>query len=385
MTNRTARNAKTLAGHFYAGASIYGAETEHIFSKRWLYAGRSSELARPGSYFLFEVDGESIIVVRDHEDEVRAFHNVCRHRGTRLCTEPSGQLSKSIQCPYHAWTYALDGTLIGASTMEDVEGFRNEDYPLLSVSLGLWDGGIFLNLDSDAEPFDQAFAPLIGKFDQWNVPALEVAHEIVYDVRANWKLIFQNYSECYHCPSLHPDLNRLSPFRNASNDLEEGPFLGGPMRLAQDGGSMTMTGRTCAPTLGDVSGEDLSQIYYYTIFPNMLLSLHPDYVLVHRIERLAVDHSRVVCQWLFHPDAIAAPDFDPSGAVEFWNLTNKQDWHVSELSQQGVATRAYQPGPYSELESMIAAWDRQYLQALGEGLTPALPPSRTPEPPPRTP
>ncbi len=366
MTKRTAHNAKTLAGHYYVGESIYEAETERIFSKHWLYAGRASEVAEPGSYFLFEVDGENIIVLRDSEGEVRAFHNVCRHRGTRLCSESRGQLQKSIQCLYHAWTYALDGTLIGAPTMEDVEGFRSEDYPLLSVSVRLWDGGIFLNLDQDAEPFVEAFAPLIGKFEQWTVPALDVAHEMVYDVQANWKLIVQNYSECYHCPTLHPDLNRLSPFRNASNDLEEGPYLGGPVRLAQDGGSMTMTGRTCAPTLGSVAGEDLNQIYYYTIFPNMLLSLHPDYVLVHRIERLAVDHTRVVCQWLFHPDAMAAPDFDPSGAVEFWNMTNQQDWHVSELSQQGVASRAYRPGPYSDLESMIAAWDREYLRALGE-------------------
>jgi len=288
---------------------------------------------------------------------VRAFHNVCRHRGTRLCPEPCGQLSKSIQCPYHAWTYALDGTLIGSPSMEAVEDFRREDYPLLPVSFGLRDGGIFLNLDSDAEPFGEAFAPLIGKFDQWNVSALQVSHEIVYDVRANWKLIVQNYSECYHCPSLNPALNRLSPFRNASNDLEEGPFLGGPMRLAKDGGSMTMTGRTCAPTPGDVSDEDLSQIYYYTIFPNMLLSLHPDCVLVHRIERLAVDHSRVVCQWLFHPDAIAAPDFDPSGAVEFWNLTNKQDWHVSELSQQG--------GRYTRLSAWAVLGAGEHDRCLG--------------------
>ena len=121
------------------------------------------------------------------------------------------------------------------------------------------------------------------------------------------------------------------------------------------------------PTLGEVSGDDLNRIYYYTIFPNLLLSLHPDYVLVHRIERLAVDRTRVVCQWLFHPEAMASPDFDAGGAVEFWNMTNKQDWQVSELAHQGVASRAYRPGPYSELESMIAAWDREYLRALGEG------------------
>lgn len=367
MAKRTAHNAKTLAGHYYTGASVYESETEHIFSKRWLYAGRSSQLAQPGSYFLFEVDAESIIVLRDAEGEVRAFHNVCRHRGTRLCAETQGQLSKSIQCSYHAWTYALDGTLVGAPTMEEVEDFRSEDYPLLPVAVGLWEGGVFLNLDSDAERLAGVLAPLIGKFGPWTMSELEVAHEIVYDVRANWKLIVQNYSECYHCPGLHPALNRLSPFRNASNDLEEGPLLGGPMWLAQEGGSMTMTGRTCAPTLGDVSGDDLNRIHYYTIFPNLLLSLHPDYVLVHRIERLAVDQTRVVCQWLFHPDAMAAPGFDPSDAVEFWNMTNRQDWHVSELSQRGVSSRAYRPGPYSELESMIAAWDREYLRALGEG------------------
>jgi glycine betaine catabolism A len=130
---------------------------------------------------------------------------------------------------------------------------------------------------------------------------------------------------------------------------------------------MTMTGQTCAPSLGDLSGEALSCVQYYTVYPNMLLSLHPDYVLIHRIERLATDATRVVCDWLFHPDAMASEDFNPSPAVEFWNMTNKQDWQVSALSQQGISSQAYTPGPYSELESMIAAWDREYLCSIGEG------------------
>ena len=133
------------------------------------------------------------------------------------------------------------------------------------------------------------------------------------------------------------------------------------------GGSMTMSGQRCASPLGELAGEDLNCVQYYTVFPNLLLSLHPDYVLIHRIERLAPDRSRIVCDWLFHPSAIAEPDFDPSGAIEFWNMTNQQDWHVSELSQKGISSRAYTPGPYAELESMIAAWDRQYLAALGTG------------------
>jgi Rieske 2Fe-2S family protein len=369
MTARSAAGAHTLPREYYTSSSIFQQEVERIFLKRWLYAGRASQAPDPGSYFLFEVDTESVIVLRDGEGRLRAFHNTCRHRGTRLCAEARGAFSKSVQCCYHAWTYGLDGRLIGAPNMDEVEGFDKADYPLLPVALAEWEGGLFVNLDPDPEPFEHAFAPLIGKFDQWNLPALRVAHEIVYDVAANWKLVVQNYSECYHCPSLHPQLNRLTPYRDSYNDLEEGPVLGGPMRLAQDGGSMTMSGRRCAVPLGQVAGDDLNLIYYYTVFPNLLLSLHPDYVLVHEIRPEAPDRTRIVCQWLFHPDAMAQPGFDPGDAVEFWNTTNAQDWEVSEMSQRGIASRAYRPGPYAALESMIATWDRQYLAILGHQST----------------
>lgn len=211
MSIRTAQGAKTLEGAYYTSDSVYDAETEQIFLKTWLYAGRASRISEPGSYFLFEVESENVIVLRDSQGEIRAFHNVCRHRGTRLCTDAQGQFSKSIQCLYHAWTYALDGTLIGAPTMEEVEDFQKEDYPLHPVAVALWEGCIFLNLGDDPEPFEAAFAPLIGKFGDWRMGELEVAHEIVYDVEANWKLVVQNYSECYHCPGLHPQLNRLTP------------------------------------------------------------------------------------------------------------------------------------------------------------------------------
>ncbi len=366
MSVRTAHDAKTLDRAYYVDPSVYEAETDRIFLRRWLYAGRISQLAEPGAYFLFEVESESVIVLLDHEGEVHAHHNVCRHRGTRLLTEPTGTLPRSIQCAYHAWTYALDGTLVGAPFMDEVESFCKENYPLKSVSVTLWEGCIFVNLSADPERFEAAFAPFIEKFGRWNLAEVEVAHRIIYDIPANWKLVFQNYSECYHCPALHPALNRLTPFRNSSNDLQEGPLLGGPMRMEIENGSMTMTGQRCAPPFRGLEGEELHSVQYYTVFPNLLLSLHPDYVLIHRIDRLATDRTRIVCDWLFHPDAMAEPDFDPSGAIEFWNMTNEQDWEVSRLSQEGISSRAYSPGPYAELESMIAAWDREYLKALGE-------------------
>jgi Rieske 2Fe-2S family protein len=366
MSTRTAQDAKTLPRKYYTSQDVYQAETRNVFFERWIYAGREGSLTGPGSYFLCEIESESVILLRDSEGEILAHHNVCRHRGTRLLTEPKGQLPKSIQCIYHAWTYALDGTLIGAPFMDEVESFCADDYPLKSVSVATWEGCIFINLSGDPEPFEQAFAPLIGKFGSWTMHELQIAHSVGYEIRANWKLIVQNYSECYHCPGLHPVLNQLSPFRNASNDLEEGPFLGGRMRMAIDGGSMTMSAQRCAPSLGDLSGEALNYVQYYTVYPNMLLSLYPDYVLIHRIERLAPDASRVICDWLFHPAAMAAESFDPSDAVEFWSMTNEQDWGVSALSQRGISSQAYTPGPYSELESMLAAWDREYLRSIGE-------------------
>ncbi len=359
---RSAGGAETLPGEYYTAEGIFQRELERIFYRRWLYAGRSAQLAEPGSYALFELGPESLIVLRDGDGEVRAFYNVCRHRGTRLCTKPGGRFRRAITCPYHAWVYALDGRLTGAPNMGSVKGFRKADYPLHAVRVAHWEGGIFVNFAHRPEPFENAFAAGLSRFRAWRLNELRVAHEVTYDVAANWKLILQNYSECYHCPTLHPQLNRLTPYRDSSNDLEEGTILGGPMRLAEPFESMTESGRACAPPL--VSGAARRCVYYYVVFPNLLLSLHPDYVLVHRLLPQAVDRTTVVCTWLFHPEALARPDFDPGDAIAFWNTTNLQDWEVCELSQQGVASRAYTPGPYADLESMIAALDRTYLAAL---------------------
>lgn len=363
--SRTAGGARTLPARLYTSPAVFRVEMDRIFAKRWLYAARVTDLDAPGRWVTLTVGADSLLIVRDAE-QVRAFHNVCRHRGTRLCAEPAGRFEGPIRCPYHAWSYALDGRLVGAPNMQDVDGFDKSDFPLHAARAAAWEGGVFVNMDPRAASFEEVFAPLYGRFDPWGLPDLVPAHRIVYDVNANWKLVFQNYSECYHCPSLHPLLNRLTPFRDASNDLTEGPFLGGPMRLARGDGSMTMSGARCAAPLAGVAEEDLSRVYYYTVFPNMLLSLHPDYVLTHRIDPVSHDRTRIVCEWLFHADAARAEGFDPSDAVAFWNTTNAQDWAISERSQQGIGSRAYAPGPYADLESMVAAWDRHYLAALGE-------------------
>ena len=354
--------AKTLPQRYFVSDEVFAREQEAIFEAQWVCVGHQSEVARAGDYMLADVVGESLIVVRDQQATIRTFYNVCRHRGTRLTEEQSGHCA-AIQCPYHAWTYALDGRLIGAPQMEDAPGFSKTDYPLKPANLALWEGFIFVNLSETALPLAQVFAPLTGKFAHWNLPQLRSAKRVEYDVQANWKLIFENYSECYHCPGVHPMLSKVSPYDSAENDLCEGPFLGGFMTIAE-GASLTMSGNACARPVGAIASEDHARVFYYSIFPNILLSMHPDYVMVHQIWPQSPTRTRVVCDWFFHADAADEVGFNPEDAVEFWDVTNKQDWHVCELSQQGIASRAYEPGPYSPRESIPAAWDREYLRHM---------------------
>jgi|SRR5581483_3671012 len=353
---------KSLSQRYFVSCEIFAEERKKIFSEQWVLVGHQSQIARPGDYLISEVAGESLVIVRDKREGIRGFYNVCRHRGSRLIENTNGQAA-AIQCPYHAWTYALDGRLIGAPHMDDVPGFDKTDYSLCPVHLGLWEGFIFVNLADSPVPLEEWFIPLAGKFARWNLPALRSAKRIEYDVRANWKLIFENYSECYHCLGVHPELSKISPSDSAENDLTKGPFLGGFMRINKNK-SLTMSGNACAVPVGDFGDEDFRLVFYYSIFPNMLLSLHPDYVMVHQLRPQSAQRTLLFCDWLFNPEAFKRSDFEPDDAVEFWDTINKQDWHVCELSQQGIASRAYEPGPYSARESIPAAWDRYYLRFI---------------------
>jgi Rieske 2Fe-2S family protein len=376
-------DAKTLPQRYFVSPEIFSEELQKIFATDWVLVGHQSQLAEPGDYFLAEIAGESLVVVKDQRSTIRAFYNVCRHRGARVCEEQNGHAT-AIQCPYHAWTYGLDGRLLGAPHMDETPGFNKAEYPLKPARLGPWEGFIFMNLQDASASLEKWFEPLGERFSSWNLAALRSAKRIEYDVKANWKLIFQNYAECYHCLGVHPELSKISPYDSAENDLTEGPFLGGFMRIAK-GKSLTMSGNACALAIADcLHAHDLAhahdrgtgkndyehehegkdRVFYYSVFPNMLLSLHPDYVMVHQLEPQSPERTRIFCDWFFNPEAFKRSDFDPEDAVKFWDMVNKQDWHVCELSQQGISSRAYEPGPYSARESIPAAWDREYLRHL---------------------
>lgn len=347
----------TLPQRYYTDSDVHRAEMDRFFFGRWMCAGREEQAANAGDYFLVELEGESVIVTRDTSGELRAHFNVCRHRGTRMCTEHSGSFaSGKIRCPYHAWTYGLDGTLLGAPHMG--EDFDRADYPLKPVAVDTWQGFVFLNFSEAPGSLAEQLAPLTEAFAPWSMSELRMHRRVVYDVRANWKLIVANYNECLHCPPVHPALNKLTDYLGADNVAPSPHYIGGSMGFKPGIETMSPDGvrrREYLPGLGEAERK---QVAYYAIYPNLLLSLHPDYIMTHTLWPRGVDRTEIVCEFHFHPAEMAKPGFVADDAIAFWDLTNREDWRISELSQLGIGSRGYTPGPYSRREELLQAFDQ---------------------------
>ena len=306
------QGARTMPREFYTSPDILAEERERIHARSWNCVGRASRLARPGDFVVRSVAGESLIIVRGRDGALRAFFNVCRHRGTRICRESSGQFSETIQCPYHAWTYTTDGRLIGAPHMQEVEGFDKRDFPLHQAAVAEWEGFVFVNVGEAPQPFAEWFAPMLRRLERYNLSGLTVGHSVRYDVKANWKLVFQNYSECLHCPMIHPELSTVLPYQSGANDLVEGPFLGGYMEITAPNQSATLSGRACGRVVADSLGaDDRRRAFYYSLMPNLLLSIHPDYVNYYLVTPVDVDRTTVESEWMFHPANEGDPAFNP--------------------------------------------------------------------------
>ncbi len=351
---------KTLPARYYTDPERFHREMERFYFGSWICAGRAEHIWEPGAYFLREVAGESVIVTRDAGGEPRAFFNVCRHRGTRMCDAAEGKFPGRIQCPYHGWNYGLDGRLLGAPHM-DGASFLHQDYPLHAVRCEVWDGNIFLNFSPHPQPLQDQLGRLPAKFANWRMGDLRLHKRIVYDVKANWKLLILNYNECLHCPVLHPALNRLTDYLGADNEPSAPTYIGGAMGFRGGAETMSMDGRRRRDYLPGLTDLERKSVCYYTIYPNFLLSLHPDYMMAHTLWPKAVDRTEIICEWSFHPDEMSKPEFESDDAIEFWDLTNREDWHIVELSQAGIQSRAYTPGPYSAREELLHVFDQAVL------------------------
>lgn len=364
----------TLPRHFYADPGFYRRELDRFYFGRWIGAGRADQIPNAGDFFVRSLADESVIVTRDTAGVVRALFNVCRHRGTRICDQPGGHFVERIQCPYHAWTYDLAGRLLAAPHMP--EGFCKDEYPLHAAGCEVWDGHIFVHLGpegrdgSEGDTVRPALRDQLGdlpqRFAPYRMADLRLGRRIVYDVRANWKLIVLNFNECLHCPTLHPALNRLHHYLGAENVAPTACFCGGAMGFKDGVETMSVDGRLRRDYLPGLGPIERQQVAYYSIYPNFLLSLHPDYMMTHTLWPRGHDRTEIVCEWHFHPAELGKANAQIDDAVEFWDLTNREDWWIAEQSQAGIASRVYQPGPYSEREALLWSFDEIVRRSAGE-------------------
>ena len=363
----------SLPAEAYASASVLRWEMEHFFDGSWVCVGRSQDLRNAGDRRAVSLGHERALLVRDESGKLRAFYNVCRHRGHELMEVGETASGRFVRCPYHAWAYGLDGSLKGAPGYAGVASFDKADYPLVPVRIAEWQGWVFANASGDAVPLEEHVGNLGDMIGNHGSGELVTAARQDYEVEANWKILVENYHECYHCPSIHPELCKVSPPKSGEDHESQGAWVGGSMELEEHADTMSLTGQSFAPRLPHLAEGQEREVYYYQIFPNLLISPHPDYVLTHRLTPVAPARTRVECEWLFSREALASEGFDPSYATEFWHITNGQDWRACEAVQRGVSSRGYRQGPLSPEETTVGRFVAMVARGYLEGRVPQEP------------
>ncbi len=361
----------TLPARDYYDEQIFDLDRERIFFRNWFCVGREEQVAAPGDFMVRDLLDESILIARDDSGALRAFYNVCRHRGTRLC-EGEGSTGKALTCPYHAWTYSLDGRLIGTPNVPESAGLDRARHGLHAVALESWEGFIFVNLAPEPRPLRRQLGEWPG-YEHYGLQSLRVAHRFAYEVAANWKIIHENYNECLHCPKVHPELVKVIPIYRRGTMVESDGIWGN--RLVEGATSFTRSGRSRLPVFPGLTREEQGIYNGMTIFPNLILDCFPDNVLYTILWPCAAERTKVTCGLLFEPSTIARPDFDPGEIVEFHDLINRQDWAVCERAQKGQRSRAYQRGVYPPQDEYVYEFDQRYLRERGPELGPASPAS----------
>ena len=362
--------ATMLPPRAFVDPEVFEWELGTIF-RGWICVGHASRVAEPGTYMMREIGADSVVVMGGEEGRVHAFLNVCRHRGARLIQDAEGSVRRRVQCPYHGWSYGLDGELKATPHMDEVEDFDTSCWGLMPVRVATVGGLVLVDLSGDASAVEAHVGQLAGHLDRYRVGSLRGAGRVEYQVEANWKAIAENYSECLHCPGVHPELNALSNYMSGEEMEGDGAWCGGSMTLTGDGAATMGSGgghATDRPPIDGLAEEELRSILYVALFPNALVSFHPDYVMLHTLYPRAADRTDVVCEFFFEPATMEAPGFDPSDAIGFWDMTNRQDWYVCELAQKGAGSRGYTAGRYSLEETDTHAFDRmvaeRYMEAL---------------------
>jgi glycine betaine catabolism A len=366
-TREPLERATMLPGAAFTDPAVLRWEIDEVFQGGWLCVGHVDQVRERGQYVMAQIGDESVLVIADDHGEPHALLNTCRHRGSRLVDEPEGRLAR-LQCPYHAWSYGFDGSLRNAPHTDGIEDFDKACFGLKAVRAATVEGLVLVDLSGSAPPVGEHVGELAPLLARYRTAELRRARRIVYAVDANWKAIAENYSECLHCPGVHPELNRLSHYLSGETYTGAGAWCGGSMVLRDGAPTMARDNGSQRPPIAGLGDDDLRSVLYFLLFPNALVSLHPDYVMLHTLWPRAADRTEVVCEWLFEPATMEANGFDPSDAVDFWDQVNREDWHVCALTQRGMRSHGFEPGRYTTQEGDVHRFDvmvaERYLEAL---------------------
>lgn len=337
----------------YTDPDVLAWERENFFSG-WVCVGRSEDVAEPGNQKAIEVGPSGVLLLRAKDGVLRAFVNACRHRGHELLPCGTTANRRSVVCPYHAWAYDLAGPLRNAPSFRDIEGFDKSQYGLQQLPLQEWHGWVFVAPSGEAGDFVGHIGNVEDVVSNYEAEKLRVVDTHDYVIDTNWKVIIENYQECYHCTMIHPELCRVSPPESGENlTSREGDWVGGWMDLRPDAATMSLDGASSSMVIDTLNEHESRTVMYLAVFPNLLISLHPDYVMTHVLTPIAPDKTHVECSWLFPTAAIEAEGFDPKNTVDFWDITNRQDWAACESVQRGLRAKQWVPGPLAPEEDGV--------------------------------
>lgn len=342
-------SSRMLPREAYVDPEVFEWEQRNIFSG-WHCVGHASDLDGVGAQRAVGSGANGMLLVRDEDRVVRAFANVCRHRGHELLACGATIKRRGVVCPYHSWSFKLNGELRKAPGFDDLD---HAEFGLTELRLVDWHGWLFVDPSGRDIDFAEHVAGTEEVISPYRPEDLTIVARHSYELATNWKVIAENYQECYHCSTIHPELSRISPPTSGDNVELSGDWMGGSMFLIDEAETMSLSGRSGGVAIKGLSAQELRTVMYLVGFPNLLVSLHPDYVMTHTMTPLAADRTHVECAWAFPKEAAERPGFDPSYAVDFWDLTNRQDWTACESVQRGLSSRHARPGPLAPEEEGV--------------------------------
>ncbi len=370
----------TLPSSWYASERIFALEKERIFCREWVCVAREEELSGPLAWRVIDVLGESLILARNRAGALHAFYNVCRHRGTRLCRDPQdpppvtplpgGVAAGRITCPYHQWTYDFDGQLVSAPHLSAEPGFDRAQFSLYPVAVECWGGFVFVHLSpAQAPPLAAQLGGIPERTQRYPLAQLRIGHTIRYSVAANWKVLCENYNECYHCGGVHPELCAVVPAFRERGGADLDWARGVPHRRGAY--TFTTSGTTRRRPFPALDADERVRHKGELAYPNLFLSLACDHAAVFILKPRAPARTDIVCHFLFEPHELGKSDFDPRDATEFWDLVNRQDWAICEAVQQGLSARVHAHGYYAPMEDFNLDIRRYVLERIGDAVDPA--------------